>query len=264
MQKALQQMNGQLTQVLTDMTGAPGLAMIRAIVAGERDPVHLARFRAPRCASSTEDIAQALPGHDQPEHVVALQPALARYDVYTKQMRECDAEVERRFQAIKPVWADAEPPLNRENTHCTHHKNTPDDDARGLRYQLMGVDLVAIPGLNASTGQTLLSDIGLDPWKWPNAKAFCSWLRLAPRHEISGGNVLRRSTLKTCNRAGQAFRLAAQAVSRSHNGLGAYDRQMRARLGPKAAIVATAHTIARIVSHLLTHRTACRDLSAED
>jgi transposase len=263
-QKALQQMNVQLTQVLTDITGATGLAMIRAIVAGERDPVHLARFRAPRCASSTEDIAKALTGHDQPEHLFALKQALALYDVYTEQVRECDAEVERRFQAIKPVWPDARPPLNREHKHRTHHKNAPDYDARGLLYQLLGVDLVAIPGLNASTVQTLLSEIGLDPGKWPNATAFCSWLGLAPRHEISGGNVWRRSTLKTRNRAGQAFRLAAQALSRSHHGLGAYYRRMRARLGPKAAIVATAHKIARIVYHLLTHRTAFRDLSAED
>jgi transposase len=264
MQKALHQMNVQLTQVLTDITGATGLAMIRAIVAGERDPVHLARFRAPHCASSTEDMAQALTGHYQPEHVFALKQALALYDVYTEQVRECDAEVERRFQAIKPVWRDELPPLNRDNKHRTHHKNAPDDDARGLLYQLLGVDLVAIPGLNASTAQTILSDIGLDPRKWPNAKAFCSWLGLAPHHEISGGKVLRRGTLKTRNRAGQAFRLAAQAVSRRHNGLGAYYRRMRARLGPKAAIVATAHKIARIVYHLLTHRTPFRDLSAED
>ncbi len=130
--------------------------------------------------------------------------------------------------------------------------------------RLTGVDLVAIPGLNASTVQTILSEIGLDLRRWPNAKAFCSWLGLAPHHEISGGKILRRSTLKTRNRAGQAFRLAAQAVSRSHNGLGAYYRRMRARLGPKAAIVATAHKIARIVYHLLTHRTPFRDLSAED
>jgi hypothetical protein len=87
---------------------------------------------------------------------------------------------------------------------------------------------------------------------------------LAPRHESSGGQIVRRSTLKTRNRAGQAFRLAAQAVSRSHHGMGAYYRRMRARQGPTAAIVATGHTIARIVYHLLTHRTPCRDLSAED
>jgi transposase len=264
MQKALHQMNVQLTQVLTDITGVTGMAIMRAIVAGERDPVHLARFRNPRCASSTEDIAKALTGHYQPEHVFALKQALALYDAYTEQVRECDAEIERQFQAMKPAWPDELPPLHRENKHRTHNKNAPVYDARGLLYQLTGVDLVAVPGLNASTVQTILSEIGLDPQKWPNAKAFCSWLGLAPRHEISGGKILRRSTLKTRNRAGQAFRLAAQAVSRSHHGLGAYYRRMRARLGPKAAIVATAHKIARIVYHLLTHRTPFRDLSATE
>jgi transposase len=262
-QKARHQMNIQLTQVLTDITGATGLATI-AIVAGERDPAHLARFRAPRGASSTEEIAKALTGPDQPERVFAVEQALALYDVYTEQVRECDAEIARRLQAIKPVGPDELPPLNRANTHRTHNKNAPDYGARGLLYQLTGVDLVAIPGLNASTVQTILSEIRLDPRKRPNAKAFCSWRGLAPHHELSGGKILRRSTLQTRHRAGQAFRLAAQAVSRSHNGLGAYDRRMRARQGPKAAIVATAHTIARIVYHLLTPRTPFRDLSAED
>lgn len=264
MQKALQQMNVQLTHVLTDITGATGLAIIRAIVAGERDPVQLARFRAPRCASSTEEIAQALTGHYQPEHVFALKQALALYDAYTDQVRECDGEIQRRFQAITPVWSDELPPLDQGNKHRTHNKNAPHYDARSLLYQLVGVDLIAIPGLNASTVQTILSEIGLDLRKWPHAKAFCAWLGLAPRHEISGGKILRRSTLKTRNRAGQAFRLAAQAVSRSHNSFGAYYRRMRARLGPKAAIVATAHKLARIVYHLLTHRTPYRDRSAEE
>jgi transposase len=264
MQKALQQMNVQLTQVLTDISGVTGLAIIRAIVAGERDPVQLARFRDRRCASSTEDIAKALTGHYQPEHVFALRQALALHDAYTEQVRECDAEIERRFQAIMPVWPDELPPLDRANKHRTRNKNAPLYDARGMLYQLTGVDLVAIPGLNASTVQTILSEIGLDLRKWPHAKAFCSWLGLAPRHEISGGKILRRSTLKTHNRAGQAFRLAAHAVSRSQNSLGAFYRRMRARLGPKSAIVATAHKIARIVYHLLTHRTPFRDLSAAE
>jgi transposase len=125
MQKALHQMNVQLTQVLTDITGVTGLAIIRAIVAGERDPVQLARFREPRCASSTEDIAKALTGYYQPEHVFALKQALALYDAYTDQVRECDAEIEQRFQAMKPVGPDALPPLNRANKHRTHNKNAP-------------------------------------------------------------------------------------------------------------------------------------------
>jgi transposase len=125
MQKALHQMNVQLAQVLTDITGATGLAMLRAMVAGERDPVQLARFRAPRCASSTEAIAKALTGHYQPAHVFALKQALTLYDVYTEQVRECDAEIERRFQASKPVGPDERPPLNRANKHRTHNKNAP-------------------------------------------------------------------------------------------------------------------------------------------
>jgi transposase len=264
MQKALQQMNVQLAQVLTDITGMTGLAIIRAIVAGERDPVHLARFRDPRCAHSTEDIAKALTGHYRPEHVFALQQALALYDVYTAQVRECDAEIARQFQAITPVWDDDLPPLNRQDKALSHSKNAPAYDARSLLYQLTGVDLVAIPGLHASTVQTIIAEIGLDLGKWPNAKAFCAWLGLAPRHEISGGKVLRRSTLKTRSRAGQALRLAAQAAGRSQSGLGAFYRRMRARLGPKSAIVATAHKIARIIYHLLTHRTPFRDLSSEE
>jgi transposase len=264
MQKALHQMNVQLTQVLADMTGVTGLAIIRAIVAGERDPVHLARFREPQCASSTEDIAKALTGHYQPEHVFALKQALALYDAYTEQVRECDAAIEQQFQAMRPAGPDALPPLNRANKHRTHNKNAPGYDARGLLYQLTGVDLVAIPGLNANTVQTILSEIGLDVRKWPSTKAFCSWLGLAPHHEISGGKILRRSTLNTHNRAGQAFRLAAQAVSRSHNSFGAFYRRMRARVGPKSAIVATAHKIARIVYHLLSHRMPYRDLPAAE
>jgi transposase len=264
MQKALQQMNVQLSQVLTDITGTTGLAIIRAIVAGERDPVHLARFRDPRCAHSTEDIAKALTGHYRGEHVFALQQALALYDVYTAQVRECDAEIARQFQAITPVWDDELPPLDRQDKALSHSKNAPAYDARSLLYQLTGVDLVAIPGLHASTVQTILAEIGLDMGKWPNAKAFCAWLGLAPRHEISGSKVLRRSTLQTRNRAGQALRLAAQAAGRSQSGLGAFYRRMRARLGPQSAIVATAHKIARIIYHLLTHRTAFRDLSPEE
>jgi transposase len=264
MQKALQQMNVQLTQVLTDITGTTGLALMRAIVAGERDPAHLARFRDPRCAHSAEDIAKALTGHYQPEHVFALKQALALYDSYTAQLWECDAEIAQHFQAIKPVWSEELPPLDRTAVGPSSSKNAPAYDAHGFLYRLTGVDLLAIPGLQASTAQTILAEIGLDMGKWPNEKAFCAWLGLAPRHEISGGKVLRRHTLKTHNRAGQAFRLVAQAAGRSASGLGAFYRRMRARLGPASAIVATAHKIARIVYHMLKHRAPFREQSPEE
>ena len=114
----------------------------------------------------------------------ALKQALALYDAFTDQVRECDAEIERRFQAIKPVWSDALPPLKRGNKHRTHNKNAPTYDAHSLLYQLVGVDLIAIPGLNASTVQTILSEIGLDLHMWPHAKAFCSWLGSPPTTDL--------------------------------------------------------------------------------
>jgi transposase len=219
---ALPPMNVPLPQVLTDISGVTGLTMLRALVAGERDAVQLARCRDRRGASRPEDIANALTGHDPPAQVFALTQALAVYDADPEPVRACDAAIERRLQALTPVWPEALPPLNRANTHRTHHKNAPLYDARGRLDQRAGVDLVAIPGLQASTVPTMLADIGLDPRQWPHAKALCAWLGRAPRHEISGGKILRRSTLRPHNRAGQAFRLAAHAVSRSQNRVGAF------------------------------------------
>jgi len=266
MQKALHQMNVQLTQVLSDITGETGLAIIRRIVAGDRDPVALAQLRDPRCQHSEEEIAKALTGNYRPEHLFALKQALALYDFYTAQVCECDGEIERQFSVMKPRHdQDDLPPLEVTDKRDSHSKNAPSYDARTLLYHLVGVDLVAITGLNESTIQTALTETGTDMSKWRTEKHFCSWLRLAPHHDISGGKVLRSRTLKTRNRAAQAFRLAAQAVSRSpDSAFGAYYRRMRARLGPEKAMVATAHKIARTFYHVLKHRVPFRDLSAAE
>jgi transposase len=165
MQKALQQMNVQLSQVLTDITGATGLAIFRAIVAGERDPVSLARFRDPRCAHSTEDIAKALTRHARAEHVFALQPALALYDVYTAQVRECDADIARHVQAITPVWDNDLPPSTAGTKPSRIVRMPQRTMARSLLYQLTGVDVVVIPGLHGSTVQTMIAEIGLNMGK---------------------------------------------------------------------------------------------------
>jgi transposase len=204
-QQALPQMNVQVPQGLTAITDTTGRASIRAIVAGERAPVHLARFRDPRCAHSAEAIAKALTGHDRAEPVLALQQARALYDVSTAQVRACEAAIARHLQAITPVWDDDLPPLDRQDQALSHRQNAPADEARSLRDQLTGVDWVAIPGLHASTGPTMIAAIGLNLGKWPH-KACGAWRGLAPCHEIAGGNVVRRSTLKTRNRAGQAWR----------------------------------------------------------
>ena len=265
MQKALVQMNLQLTQVLEDITGVTGLTILRAIVAGERDPVKLAQARDKRCQSSEDDIAKALTGNYRPEHLFALKQALALYDFYTAQLRECDAEIERQFKTIPPVTEDPLPPSASTDKKGSHSKNKPHYDARTLLFRITGVDLVAISGLNESTVQTIISEVGTDLRAFPSEKHFCSWLTLAPHHEISGGKVLRNRTLKTGNRAGQAFRMAAQSVSRSpHSMFGAYYRRMRARVGPEKAIVATAHKIARCFYHMLKEHTPYHDLGGEE
>jgi transposase len=213
-QKALHQRNVPLSPVLTDRTGVTGVALIRAIVAGARAPVHLARFREPRCASRPEDIAKAVTGHSHPAHVFALKQALALSAASPAPGRECGAAIERRCRAMKPVGPDAPPPPNRANHHRTPTKKAPGYDARGVLDQRTGVDLVAIPGVHASAVQPLPSETGLALRKWPSAKALCAWLGRAPRHELAGGKSWRRSTLKTRHRAGRAFRRAAPAVSR--------------------------------------------------
>ena len=258
MQKALQQMNLQLTQVLSDITGVTGLAIIRAIVAGERDPVVLAQLRDPRCHSSQDQIAKALTGHYRAEHVFALKQALALYDFYTTQLAECDRELERQYAATRPRFDPDDPaqPLGPDPKPRTRPKNRPAYDARRHLFGLVGVDLLRVEGLDDSGAQTLLSEIGTDMSRWPTAKHFCSWLGLAPHNEITGGKIRRSHTLKVHNRAAQVLRLAARSLSRSASALGVAFRSLRARLGPQAAITAMAHRLARIIYHLLRDRQA--------
>jgi transposase len=266
MQKALLQMNLQLPQAVKDITGVTGLAIIRAIVAGERDPQRLAALRQSGVKKSSAEIAKALTGHYRPEHLFALKQALALYDFYSQQIRECDAEIERAFTNLKPtVPPDDLPPLGPSDKPDSKSKNGPTYDARSLLYRWVGVDLVAIHGLNAATVQTILAEIGPDLQAFPTEKQFCAWLGLAPRNDISGGKVLHSRTLKTHNRAGQAFRLAAQSVSRSSDSVfGAFYRRMRSRVGPKQAIVATAHKLARCFYHMLKTRTPFHDLGGAE
>jgi hypothetical protein len=259
-------MNVLLTQAVTDITGLTGMSIMRAIVAGERDPKKLAALCQPGVKKSKPEIAEALRGNFRREHLFALSQALALYDAYTEQLRACDAEIEAQFSNLKPAVAPDElPPLPPSAKVNSHSKNAPSYDARSLLYQWAGVDLVAISGLNESTVQTILSETGTDMNAWPSVKHFCSWLGLAPHNDISGGKVLRSRALKTRNRAGQAFRMAAQSVTRSpHSVFGAFFRRIRARLGAKQAIVATAHKIARAFYHILKYRTPFHDLGADE
>lgn len=267
MHKALLQMNIQLSQVLSDCTGVTGQRIIRAIVAGERDPQALAALRNYRCQKAEEEIALALTGTWRAEHLFVLTQALALFDFYTAQLRACDEHIEQAFAVIKPSFeapsalAAPDPPPLRRQRH-SHSKNAPAGHTRAHLLRITGVDLVAIHGMSASIAQTIVAEIGTDMSKWPNEKHFCSWLGLAPKQDISGGKVLRSRTMKNRNRAAQAFRMAAQSVLRADCALGAFYRRLKGRLGPAQALVATAHKIARIVYHMLQDRVPYQDVGA--
>jgi len=265
MQKALLQMNLRLTQVLSDLTGTTGLAIIRAIVAGEHRARKLAALRHGQCKHSEPEIAQALTGSYRPEHLFALKQALALYDSYTTQLAECDQQIAQQYAAVWPRFDpdDPEAPLGPDEKTNTHSKNAPRGDVRRALFQLVGVDLTVVPGLHVSSVQQLLSEIGTDMRKFPTVKHFCSWLGLAPHNDITGGKVKRSRTLPTHNRAGQVLRLAAQSVGRGQSGLGAYYRTQKARLGAPSATTATAHKLARIIYHMLRDRRPYQPLTQE-
>lgn len=264
MQKALTLMNVRLTEVVSDITGVTGMGILRAIVAGQHDACQLVRFRQKGCKHSEADFVNALSGHYRREQVFVLKQALTLYDAYTEQITQCDAAIEQQFAVLKPApdVPDDLPPLDDSSKTNTHSKNAPAYDARALLYRATGVDLCEVDGLNASTVQQIIFEIGTDVSAWPTVKHFCSWLNLAPHNDISGGKVLRSRVPKAPNRAGQALRLAAQSVSKTDTALGAFYRRMRARLGSPQAIVATAHKIARIIYHMLKHRQSYQAMSA--
>lgn len=253
MQKALQLMNLKLTNVISDISGQTGLAIIRAIVAGERDPHQLAKFRNNHCRKSETEIAQSLEGNYRAEHLFALQQALELYDFYTQQIQACDAQLEANYQAVQPQFDLAQHPLPPAR-RTSRDKNSPTFDLRLSLYQMAGVDLTQIEGINVLTAQTVLAEIGLDMSQWPTVKHFTSWLGLCPYQDVSGGKVLKSRTKPSKNRAATALRIAAQALTHSHSALGNYYRLMRARHGPAKAITATAHKLARIIYHMLKHR----------
>lgn len=263
MQKAMHLMNVQLAQVLSDVTGVTGMKIMRAIVAGEREPHHLAQFRDHRCARSEAEIAKALTGNYRPEHVFALRQALELYDYYTQQIQACDREIEQHYSAIKPVFEQELPPLPPAAPASRKAGSAPAFDLRTCLYQLTGVDLTAVDGLDSVLAQKIIAEIGTDMSKWPTVKHFTSWLRLAPKNEISGGKLLRSKSGKTTNRAAAAFRMAAQAISRSDSASGAFYRRIKAKHGAPKAIVATAHRIARIVYRMLKYREAYVDPGAD-
>ena len=255
-QKALNQMNLQLHHVISDITGVTGLAILDAILAGERDPHTLAEFRNPHIKASKDVIAKALVGDYRREHLFTLNQSLAAYRHYQTLITAVDAEVETLLvhfdSRIDPT---INPPPPATTVHRKPRGNEPRFDLRTELYRILGVDLTQVPGLNSLNVYTAFAEVGSDLSRFPTHKHFASWLGLCPDNRVSGGKVLSVRTRHVKHRLAHALRLAAQSLLRSASALGAFYRRMRAKLGAPKAITAAAHKLARIIYHLLTTRT---------
>jgi transposase len=254
MQKALDQMNLQIHHVISDLSGTTGLAIVDAILAGERDPHELARLRDWRIKASEETIVKSLVGDYREEHLYVLRQSLECYRMYQKLIQDLDVKVKHSMGRLPAKVDPAAKPLAKERNPRKTPRRTEPLDLRLELYRAFGVDLTQVPGINALTAQALLTEVGTTLARFPTAAAFCSWLRLCPEPKISGGQVLSSKTRPTKNRAALALRLAAQALHKSQTFLGDYFRRLKARLGPPKAITAVAHKLARIVYHMITRQ----------
>jgi len=245
--KALDQMNVQIHHVLADITGATGTAIVEAILAGRRDPAHLASLRDKRVKADEATLARALTGDYREEHLFCLRQASDSYKFVRQQIAAVETEVHRMQAALcpperPPAAVPAETPKRRREGG----KNLPAFPVADLLRRICGVDLGTIPGLSTATLQGLWAELGSSLAAFPTAKHFASWLSLCPDNKISGGKKLKVATRASANRVAGILRLAAQGVGHAHNELGDFHRRMRARLGGAAAITATAHKLARI------------------
>lgn len=256
MQKSLSQMNIQLHNVITDITGETGMNIIRAIVAGERDSSILADYRHNNCKNSLETIKKSLEGNYRNEHIFTLKQALELYDIYQDKIKSCDIEIEEKLIGFENKSQkdkkDNEPKVKKSNTHT---KNKLSFDVSSHLARITGVDLTAIPGIEASTALKIISEIGLDLTRWKSSKQFASWLGLCPGNKISGGKILSSKTKRTGNYASSILRMAASTLHRSNTALGAFFRRMKSRLGAPKAITAVAHKLAVIFFNMLKNGT---------
>lgn len=247
MQKALTQMNVQLTNVISDITGQTGLKIIRAIVAGERDRTKLAALKNYRIHASVETIAKALEGRWSREHLFSLDHELKAYDFGGEQIARLDREIEVLLGAMKAFDKTPEAHANKGR-----RKNTPSFDGRRALLNVCGVDLTEVPGIDVATALKIVSELGGDLKRFETAKRFCSWLGLCPGTRISGNKRLSGASKRIPNHVAHALKLAAHGLQRSHCAMGAYYRRLCLRLGSAKAITAVAHKLARIVYAMLT------------
>ena len=264
MQKALTTMNVQLANTLSNVSGTTGLAILRAILAGERDPRQLAKLRDARIQASEEEIAHSLEGNWREDVLFELQQVVDAYDFLQRQIAACDLELQKYMAALpdrevveaQPVASPSlgvEPPRRGRKAKAKRpSRGSPNFDLAQELRRTMGVDLMTIDGINVMTAQVILSEIGPDLSAFPTEAHFSAWLGLAPQRDISGGKVIAQKSRRVKNRVANALRMAAESLSRSESYLGARYRHLRGRLGGLKAVKAMARYLACLVHRLLT------------
>lgn len=247
MQKALTQMNIQLATVIADVVGETGQRILRAIVAGERDGEVLAAMKNSRIQASHADVAKSLQGTWRAEHLFALKQALNAFDFVGTQLAECDQAIEAQLKTLHAH--DGEPAKGKKRGRP---RNAPTFDLRTRLFQMCGVDLTRIDGIDVTTALAVISETGVDLSRFPSAGHFASWLGLCPGTKITGGKLMSGKTQRCANRAAQALRLAAAALRTSRSALGAYFRRLCARMDKPKAVTAAAHKLARLIYTMVT------------
>lgn len=246
MQKAMEQMNIKLSVVLSDIVGKSGCAIIDAILDGERDPKCLAKFADIRCKRSKEEIALALEGTWDEDHLFELKQSYALYKYIQKQVRECDQKIN---ELLIPYAAYVDNDMNNyvKSNKRICKKNAVSFDIEQYGYAIWGVNVMNIPGMSAGSVLQLIGELGYDfVSKFDSPEKFCKWCNVVPNNKISGGKLLSSRVPKRKNPVGQVFRLCANSLTNAKNPLGFYFRRIQSRDGHMQAIVAAAHKIARI------------------
>jgi transposase len=249
MQKALTQMNIQLANVLSDLTGQTGLAILDAILGGERDGVKLAQLRHGRVKADAATLAKSLVGDWKEEHLFCLEQARLTYTHLQLQIAACDEKIATLLRG----WA-SEPVVAAAAATAATQPAPAGFDLRQELDRIFGVDLTGVPGLGTTVAGMVLSEVGPSVERFATAKHFASWLGLCPDNRKTGGRTIKVATREVKSRLAYGLRLAANALHREKSVLGDYFRRMKAKLGTPAAITAAAHKLARIIYHLLRYR----------
>jgi transposase len=254
MQKALSQMNLQLHNVLSDITGDTGMRIIRAIVGGERCPRELAAYRDKRCKNSIETIEKSLMGSYRDEHLFALAQAVELYETYQQKIAACDEKIEAQlstFDSRKEVAAEELNERAVKRKGKGRSKNAPLFNLKAHLVRITGVDLTEIPGIEATSALKIISEMGLDLSRWKDSKQFASWLGLCPGNKVSGGKRLGGRSKRTANYAASTLRMAASTLHHNDSALGAFFRRLKSRLGAPKATTAAAHKLGRIIFQMI-------------